>query len=1098
MVDDILKEFINESLEHLGTIEEELLAMEESGENFDEGVVNRIFRAAHSIKGGSSFFGLNNVKELAHRAETILDMVRSREMAPSPEVINILLAAFDKLREMLNNTEASGKADISELLAKLDAVVLSGQSAKKSKKAQEDKQEPAPPPQEQAEPVSTPQELAEPAPTPSPASERFALSDEEIDRARRFGLYVYQIDCDLVNDVEKKGKTVKSFFDDMLFTGEILNCTVDTVGVGTLDDFMCDQVPLGLVFATIQEPDLVRILLDTISTDNIHTLFDPRVTAAPAAAQQPLPAVKPELPKPAEKSAPEEKQADKQASEDKPLPKAKQTPEEKPVSEEKQVPEEKQEDKSSSSSSSKAASQTAETLRVNVGLIENLANLAGELVLSRNQLRAAVSQKNTKLLSEADQRINQISSELQDVIMQTRLQPIGNVFSRFPRVVRDLAQAMGKEIQLEILGKEIAVDKSVHEGLAELLTHMVRNSVDHGVETVEERRHAGKKPSGLIRIEARHEAGKVVVDVADDGKGIDPERVSEVAVRKGLVTAEKVKKLSDAEKQALIFAPGLSTTREVSDISGRGVGMDVVKTNLDQLGGQIEIHSELGKGTLFRIKLPLTLAVMPSLIVTASQEQFAIPQANIEELLRLRPEEVKERIEVVGDSEVLLLRNKILPLTRLSDILGIAPTYVNEETGDIELDRRARLSDRRSRRSAVTESTESKTKSSKKTENGTKKVRSGKDRRQSSSSAIEIIVATTGTMSYGLVVDEFHDTEEVVVKPLGQRLRDLREYSGSTLLGDGTVALILDMAGLAVKAGLSSVSDSVRAVELATEVEAKRLQDSKALLLFYNGPDNPMAIPMGMVQRVESVLPGQIEHFGARRTLKYRNGFLPLYTVSDAANVQQLDEEMSLIVLVCNVDGEEIGLLGSMPVDAIRTQADIDGITHSQTGIAGSLIIQNRTTLLVDLYDLLEAARPAREGVSNGYDVASPAEGGVVLLAEDSEFFRNQIRKFLEADRHRVITAVDGEEAWELLLKNLKEIQVLVTDIEMPRLSGLGLTSRVRSDERTAKLPIVAVTSLGSEQDIARGLAAGVNEYQTKLDRGKLSRCVREMISGYV
>ncbi|MCL1926440.1 MAG: chemotaxis protein CheW, partial [Syntrophorhabdaceae bacterium] len=832
-----------------------------------------------------------------------------------------------------------------------------------------------------------------------------------------------------------------------------------------------------------------------IPPDNIHTLFDLREDAAPApaAVAQPLPsAEKPAAPppEPAEKPAPEEKKT----PEDKQLPKAKQASEEKPAPEEKQASEEK------SSSSSKAGSQTAETLRVNVGLIENLANLAGELVLSRNQLRAAVSQKNTKLLSEADQRINQISSELQDVIMQTRLQPIGNVFSRFPRVVRDLSHAMGKEIQLEILGKEIAVDKSVHEGLAELLTHMVRNSVDHGIETVEERRSSGKKLAGLIRLEARHEAGKVVVDVADDGKGIDPERVSEVAVRKGIITEEKVKRLSDAEKQALIFAPGLSTMKEVSDLSGRGVGMDVVKTNLDQLGGQIEILSELGKGTLFRIKLPLTLAVMPSLIVTASKEQFAIPQANIEELLRLRPEEVKERIEIVGDSEVLLLRNKILPLTRLSDILGIAPTYVDEVSGETKEDRRARLSDRRSRRSAVSESDPS----SKRAENGAKNngaknknntLRSGKERRKSSSSAIEIIVATTGTMSYGLVVDEFHDTEEVVVKPLGYRLKDLREYSGSTILGDGTVALILDMAGLAVKAGLSSVSDSVRAVELAAEVETKRLQDSKALLLFYNGPDNPMAIPMGMVQRVESVFTGQIEHFGERRTLKYRNGFLPLYTVADAAKVQQLDENSNLIVLVCDVDGEEIGLLGSMPVDAIRTQAEIDGVTHAQKGIAGSLIIQDRTTLLVDLYDLLEAARPPRDTSSSEHDLFGQPKSGVVLLADDSEFFRNQIRKFLEADKHRVITAEDGEQAWDLLLKNLNDVQILVTDIEMPRLNGLGLTARVRSDERTAKLPIVAVTSLGSEQDIARGLAAGVNEYQTKLDRGKLSRCVRGILS---
>ncbi|MCL1926032.1 MAG: Hpt domain-containing protein, partial [Syntrophorhabdaceae bacterium] len=289
MVDDIdiLQEFVNESLEHLGTIEEELLAMEESGENFDEGVVNRIFRAAHSIKGGSSFFGLNNVKELAHRAETILDMVRSREMAPNPDVINILLAAFDKLREMLNNTEASERANIGDLLSKLDAVVSSSKSGGKkapAPKPQESK-EPPPPPKAQAEPPP-PQAQKESAPPqaapPPPVPKDTGLPQADIDRARRFGQYIYKIDCDLVSDIEKKGKTVKTFFDDLMSTGEILDCVVNTAGVGTLDDFVCDPVPLSVVFATIQEPDIARVLLDTIPPDNIHTLFDLREDAAPA------------------------------------------------------------------------------------------------------------------------------------------------------------------------------------------------------------------------------------------------------------------------------------------------------------------------------------------------------------------------------------------------------------------------------------------------------------------------------------------------------------------------------------------------------------------------------------------------------------------------------------------------------------------------------------------------------------------------------------------------------------------------------------------------------------------------------------------------
>jgi two-component system chemotaxis sensor kinase CheA len=624
---------------------------------------------------------------------------------------------------------------------------------------------------------------------------------------------------------------------------------------------------------------------------------------------------------------------------------------------------------------------------------------------------------------------------------------------------------------------------------------MVRNAVDHGVETTEERVRLGKKPAGTVRIEARHEAGQVVVEIADDGKGLDPQRLVDAAIRKGLITAEKALGLSDQDKQALVFLPGLSTAQKVTDVSGRGVGMDVVKTNLDRLGGQVEIISEIGKGSTFRIKLPLTLAIIPSLIVSVENERFAIPQANIEELLRLRPEEVKNRIEIVGDSEVLLLRDRMLPLARFSDIIGAVPSYDDPSTRRREIDRRTRLADRRSPHHALTGPDGRVAPTA--TEAEPSHLRSSGDRRHTVASFLEIAVVTTGAMSYGLVLSAFHDTEEVVVKPLGRRLKRLREYSGATILGDGAVALILDIAGLAVKARLTSVSGSARAAELAAEAEAQRLQDVHSLLLFHNGPNEPCAIPLDLVQRIERITPEQVERLGNHRTMQYRGSSLPLVTLSDAATVSVVDDQKDLIVLVSSANGHEVGLLGTMPVDVIETRAAIDQTTHRQKGIAGSAILLDRTTLIADLYELVDAVHPDWATARTELRAAATSSGGAtsVLLAEDSDFFRAQVIKYLEEDGFKVLAAPDGEAAWELLLKNLDTVRVVVTDIEMPRLTGLGLAARIRADERTAKLPIIAVSSLAGDEDVTRGQAVGINEYQVKLDRDKLLTSVHGMMN---
>jgi two-component system chemotaxis sensor kinase CheA len=483
------------------------------------------------------------------------------------------------------------------------------------------------------------------------------------------------------------------------------------------------------------------------------------------------------------------------------------------------------------------------------------------------------------------------------------------------------------------------------------------------------------------------------------------------------------------------------------------------------------------------------------LIISVENERFAIPQTNIEELLRVRPEDLKNRIEIVGDCEVLLLRDRMLPLARCAEVIGALPSYADTATRGREFDRRTLLADRRSPRHPLVKPDDRPAPATAGVDPLSR--RTADDRRQAAASALEIAVVTTGMMSFGLVVGGFHDTEEVVVKPLGRRLKHLREYSGATILGDGTVALILDVAGLAAKAGLTSVSGSARAAELAAEAEVQRLQDVHSLLLFHNGPSEPCAIPLDLVQRIEHIRPEQVERLGHHRTMQYRGSSLPLVTLADAANVGSMDAEQDLVVLVSSTNGHEVGLLGTMPVDVIETRAAIDQSTHRQNGITGSAIILDRTTLIVDLYEVVDAVHPDWGTARADLRVATAAHVGgaaTVLLAEDSDFFRAQVKKYLEEDGFHVLAAPDGEAAWELLLKNHEKVSVVVTDIEMPRLTGLGLAARIRADERTAGLPVIAVTSLAGDEDIARGKAAGINEYQIKLDRDTLLSSVHGML----
>jgi two-component system, chemotaxis family, sensor kinase CheA len=1071
MDDELLQEFINESREHLVTIETDLLAIEQAGARVDPELVNKVFRAAHSIKGCSSFFGLNNVKELAHKAETVLDMLRSQKIQPNAEVTNILLAAFDKLRELVNAPAASQQADISSELGALAALASSYLTADEK-------------------PALTNQV------TLRDNGRTMQLAQTDAQRVARCGQRIYILDYDLIHDIERSEKNVLSIFRDLEREGEILDCALDFEAVGTLDGSINARLPLSITYASSRDLDSLAALgnlprerirlvreassaADYGASSTVEKAASASAGATAAASTMTSAALAPPAPVEAP-SGPGELDAYVGDFTPAPRPEPRTST---PARQESAPP----------GSSGATAHAADESLRVSVNLLDTLMNLAGELVLSRNQFQAAIAQNNQRLLSAAGQRLSQVTSEIQDAVMRTRLQPIENVFSKIPRLVRDLSSTLSKEVRLEVSGKEVALDRSLVEGLSDPLTHMVRNAIDHGIEKPPDRLYAGKQRSGTLSIAARHEAGQVIIEIADDGKGIDPERVSKAALEKGLITRDQLKGMSEQDKIALIFLPGLSTSESVSQVSGRGVGMDVVKTNLEHLGGQVEINSVVGCGTTFRIKLPLTLTIIPALILSVEGERFAVPQVNVEELLRIRPEDAKRRIEVIGDHEVLLLRDRILPLLRLDDFLGVVRTYDDPNTGKREIDRRFSLSDRRSPRHPLNDETPD---ADTLPPLAYVPPRRSDGRRYRASSALEIAVITTGTFQFGLAVGSFHNTEEIVVKPLGRDLKGLREYAGATVLGDGAVALILDTTGLAAQAELTSVSGTARAKEqeeraqLLREAEAK----SHSLLLFRNTPKEHCAVELEAVRRIERIRPEQVEVAAGRRTFQYCDKSLPLVALADVAKVEPIIGDGDLAVIVSSVYGREVGLLGTMPVDVVETSAKIDKSTHRQRGIAGSAIIRDHTTLIADLHELVDAAYPEwRQRDSVGE--AAGSEGTTVLLAEDSDFFRAQVRRYLEAGGYQVIDAPDGEAAWGLLQSSLDKVQLVVTDVEMPRLSGLELTRRIRADVRTASLPVIALTSLADDEDVARGKAVGVNDYMIKIDRDSLLEGVRRLIS---
>jgi two-component system chemotaxis sensor kinase CheA len=554
----------------------------------------------------------------------------------------------------------------------------------------------------------------------------------------------------------------------------------------------------------------------------------------------------------------------------------------------------------------KTVNVTDSNIRVDVSLLDKLMTLVGELVLARNQiLQYSASHEDDGFLG-AVQRLNLLTTELQASVMKTRMQPIGNVLSKFPRIVRDLAIACGKKVNFEMEGQETELDKTLLEAIRDPLTHMVRNAIDHGIEAPEVRKARGKAEEGRLRMLAFHEGGKVIIEITDDGGGIDVDRVREKALSALLVTQEAAARMSRQELLRLIFLPGFSTADRVTQFSGRGVGMDVVRTNIEKIGGTVDIESPPGQGTTIRTKIPLTLAIIPALIIVSGGQRYAIPQVSLLELVHLDAEQAKSGIERMHGAPVYRLRGDLLPLVFLDEQLKIAAQRGDE--GDIN-----------------------------------------------------IIVVQTDDRPFGLVVDAIRDTEEIVVKPLQKQLKGISVFAGAAIMGDGRVALVLDVLGLAQRAGVISGAKS-RSLSDRERPTADIVTDAQALLLFAPSEGGRMAIPLSLVSRLEELPRSSIENLGELRVVQYRGEILPLIDVSQELEFlshgtrslnRRFDEATEIVpIVVYSLGNQRVGLIVERILDIVHDSV-AERSRSNRPGVHFTAIVQERVTEFIDVAALV-------------------------------------------------------------------------------------------------------------------------------------------------
>ncbi len=790
----------------------------------------------------------------------------------------------------------------------------------------------------------------------------------------------------------------------------------------------------------------------------------------------------------------------------------------------------------------KESSVAQSSIRVHVDVLEDLMTLVSELVLTRNQLLQMVRGRDNDEFTTPLQRLSHITSDLQEGVMKTRMQPIGNAWAKLPRIVRDLAVEQNKQIELQMLGADTELDRQVLELIKDPLTHMVRNSADHGLEMPAERAELGKPEKGNITLNAFHEGGHIIIEISDDGRGLNMDRIREKCLENGLVTDSELEDMSDQQIQQFIFNAGFSTAEKVTSVSGRGVGMDVVRTNIEKISGTVELKSVAGQGSTFTIKIPLTLAIVSALIVECAKERFAIPQISVLELVRASAKS-ENAVEMINDSPVLRLRNRLLPLVSLENLLEFDPD-VEELDEKAQADKAmaekvaakktaaakaavkkaadekaaaekvaaetaaaaeaaaakaagddATDADRAAAETATVENTEAEKVLAEKVE--AKKAAAEMAQAGDSETEVKetaaaddemfIIVTQVGTNTFGIIVDQVFDTEEIVVKPVAPILRDISFYSGNTILGDGSVIMILDPNGIASAAGQMDTKEDIDETATATVgLEG----EVTSLLIFRAGGEDRKAVPLALIARLEEIDMAKAERSHDRVMVQYRGHLMPLIPCDPA---HEFKTEGRQPVLVFSDAERSLGLVVDEIVDIVEDHLKIE-LASDQPGLIGSAVVGGQATDLIDAGYFLTQGFPdwfgtASQGAFRGEDGKKRA-----LLVDDSPFFLNLLSPLLSVAGWEVITVESAAEALRMREQGTT-FDVIISDIEMPEMDGFEFAKDVRADSRWQDVPMVALSGWSSDDDFQRGREAGFNDYVAKHDREALVSGLAQTVS---
>lgn len=1012
---ELVQDFVVEGLQGLRDIEQDLLVLESDGGS-DSALVNRIFRAIHTIKGNGGQLKLENLVRVSHLAEAILDRIRTGEMTPTSQVTDSILGAVDVLLNMLSTEALGTNFDTTAILAKLQAA-LDGSSGPKAK-------------------------------GDSASGDDLSI----VTNAWNGRFFVYEIAVDLEKlhgAVDLKEGVVVG----LSSVGKILHSTIPIAAIDKTTKGFCT-----LYFETVLETDLLteHFHLDPASIKLLKLQKNKpgqaSISEKPASV---TPAAKAEVAKPPIAAKPP---AAPVATPPAPIANVKS---ESSSSGPKVSAESK---KAESAAATTKGSANDQTMRVPVHILHELLEWTGTMVMARNQLMNEFNFNG----NTAFRTLSQAISGVHETVIETRMQTTGSLFERYRRVVRDLARQLDKEVALHIEGGELELDRSILESFADPLTHLIRNCMDHALETPAEREAAGKNRQGNVYLRSYIQSGEIILEVQDDGRGICATRVCEKAISKGVITKEEAASMTEHDKVMLIFRAGFSTKDQATDVSGRGVGMDVVRNNIESVGGMIDVQTKVGEGSTFAAILPLAKALVSSsltkaLVVELNNEQFAIPETAISEIIRYDAR-AKASIVQVDGQKVFQLRDNLVAIVDLSDALSL-----NQDS---------------SKESAKAEFDSTST-------NLNSEVSNAPDVESC------LVVFQYRKYLFGAVVNSVIGVQEIIVRSTPKLIQNCAVYSGHTVLGTGAVALILDINGLVQRLNLRfTESSSLEAAQQANlnnslSNPSTKQRVSQKMLVFSYAANEYFAIPLELVAIIERIISDDLRMIGQKEFCQLKQETISVMRLDNFLPINKFDSTSNDCCLIrAAAVSYPIGILTGPDVSIVEVDDTFETRLNDSKGILGTFLHQDRLIMLLDIYSVFEQHAPDKMSL-----VPIKTSRARILIAEDSLFFRRLITQYVKCEDWEVEIFNDGLEAWEMLQQEPTRYQLIISDINMPRMDGFEFATNVRADRRYDHIPMVALTTLSDEHFREKGLALGFDRYVIKIDKHQIRQTVAECLN---